>query len=134
MRGSCLRLDTISAVSLKVLKAERCACCRTMAQAAKQSGQQQQEASIRAAAEAYFERAEDAPEAPNNGINLPLSEKTGFLAKDVRMLLRDTSEKVSGHCLTLSTITEAACQAYMCASGLGSKAPALSLPPLSAAG
>ena len=68
---------------------------RTMAQAAKNSGQQQQEDSIRAAAEAYFDRAEDAPEAPTNGISLPLSEKTAFLAKDVRMLLRDTSEKVT---------------------------------------
>ena len=71
------------------------ACCRTMAEAAKKSGQQQQEDSIRAAAEAYFERAEDAPEVPSNGISLPLSEKTGFLSKDVRMLLRDNSDTVS---------------------------------------
>lgn len=64
-----------------------------MAEAAQKSGQPQQEGSIRAAVEAYFERAEDAPEAPSNSISLPLSEKTGFLAKDVRMLRRDTSEK-----------------------------------------
>ena len=65
-----------------------------MAEAAQRSGQAQQEKSIRAAVEAYFERAENAPEAPSNAISLPLSEKTGFLAKDIRMLLRDASEKV----------------------------------------
>ena len=66
-----------------------------MAQAAKTSRQREQEDSVRAAVEAYFQRPEDAPEAPSNGIGLPLSEKTGFLAKDVRMMLRDTSEKVA---------------------------------------
>ena len=71
------------------------ASCRTMAEAAERSEQQQQEESIRAAAEAYFDRAEDAPEVPSNSISLPLSEKTGFLAKDVRMLLRDNTDKVN---------------------------------------
>lgn len=69
--------------------------CRTMAAAAKEASQQGQEASIRADVEAYFARAEGAPEAPGHGVGLPLSEKTGFLAKDVRMLLRDTGEKVN---------------------------------------
>ena len=105
-----------------------------MAQAAKQSSQLQQEASIRAAAETYFERAEDAPEAPSNGVSLPLSEKTGFLAKDVRMLLRDTSEKVSMHCMTSSTIPEAASRLKCMLQGQAAKAPALSpLPDLAAA-
>lgn len=65
-----------------------------MAQAAKAASEREQEDSIRAAVEAYFQRGEDDTEAPSNNTGLPLSEKVGFLAKDVRMLLRDTREKV----------------------------------------
>ena len=69
--------------------------CRTMARAAQESSQQQQEGSIRAAVEAYFAHGEGAPDGLSNGIELPLSEKTGFLAKDMRMLLRETGVKVT---------------------------------------
>ena len=65
-----------------------------MASAAQERGQQQQEGSIRAAVEAYFQHGEGAPEGPSSSIELPLSEKTGFLAKDMRMLLRETGAKV----------------------------------------
>ena len=66
-----------------------------MAQAAQESAQQQQEGSIRAAVESYFAHSEGVPEGPSNGVELPLSEKTGFLAKDMRMLLRETGVKVT---------------------------------------
>jgi hypothetical protein len=65
-----------------------------MAQAAKGASEQEQEDSIRAAVEAYFQRGEDDTEVTNDNTGLPLSDKVGFLAKDVRMLLRDTREKV----------------------------------------
>ena len=66
-----------------------------MAWAAQESGQQQQEGSIRAAVEAYFQHGEGASEGPSNGVELPLSKKTVFLAKDMRMLLRETGVKVT---------------------------------------
>ena len=65
-----------------------------MAQAAKGASEREQEDSILAAVEAYFQRGEDNTEAPSDNTGLPLSEKVGFLAKDVRMLLRATREKV----------------------------------------
>ena len=65
-----------------------------MAQAAKGASEREQEDSIRAAVEAYFQRGEDDTGTPSDNTGLPLSEKVGFLAKDVRMLLRDTREKV----------------------------------------
>ena len=76
--------------------------CRTMAWAAQKSGQHQQEGSIRAAVEAYFAHGEGAPDGLSNGIELPLSEKTGFLAKDMRMLLRETGVKVTCRLDTLN--------------------------------
>ena len=70
-----------------------------------------QEAHVRGAVATYFEREDSAPDQaasksaeqqPGSALQgLPLAAKTGFLAKDARMLLRETSAKTVS-CPTLS--------------------------------
>ena len=76
--------------------------------------QAEQEAHLRGAVATYFERKEGAPDQapgcapqqPGDALQgLPLAAKTGFLAKDARMLLRETSAKTVCCCLLLAALS-----------------------------